>query len=245
MMPARVMTTSWDDGDPRDARVAELLAKYGLAGTFYVPRKAPNRVMSDDEIRSIASGFEIGAHTLTHPRLTRLELTQAREEIAGSKDWVEQVTSATCTMFCPPEGKFVAEHRAMAADAGYAGFRTVELLSMKRPQADGRLAVMPTSVQAHSHPRAGYLRNALRRRSLSAIATFARAGFTADWATLARRLLRRVHRHGGVFHLWGHSWEIDEHGQWAALEDVLRAMGEHTAALTPMTNGQLVAASGG
>ena len=32
-----VITTSWDDGHPLDLRMAGLLAKYGLKGSFYVP----------------------------------------------------------------------------------------------------------------------------------------------------------------------------------------------------------------
>lgn len=32
-----IMTTSWDDGDPCDLKVAELLRARGLAGTFYIP----------------------------------------------------------------------------------------------------------------------------------------------------------------------------------------------------------------
>ena len=27
---------------------------------------------------------------------------------------------------------------------------------------------------------------------------------------------------GGVFHLWGHSWEIDQHKDWQRLEHVLQ-----------------------
>ena len=40
MKPSTCITTSWDDGHPLDLRVAELLAKYGLQGTFYVPMTA-------------------------------------------------------------------------------------------------------------------------------------------------------------------------------------------------------------
>ena len=50
-----VVTTSWDDGYPADLRVAELLAKHGVAGTFYVPnRNLEGRpVLSEQEIRRI------------------------------------------------------------------------------------------------------------------------------------------------------------------------------------------------
>src|SRR5688500_11915407 len=34
---AAIVTTSWDDGHPLDIRLAEMLARHGVAGTFYVP----------------------------------------------------------------------------------------------------------------------------------------------------------------------------------------------------------------
>ena len=32
----------------------------------------------------------------------------------------------------------------------------------------------------------------------------------------------RVMVRGGVFHLWGHSWEIENHKDWQRLEAVLK-----------------------
>jgi hypothetical protein len=38
----RIVTTSWDDGDPSDLKVAELLRARALSGTFYVPFIGPH-----------------------------------------------------------------------------------------------------------------------------------------------------------------------------------------------------------
>src|SRR5271168_301238 len=70
-----VVTTSWDDGDCCDLQLAELLAERGLPATFYVTTgglgKAPT--MSPSHLRGLAqAGFEIGAHTVTHPILSAL-----------------------------------------------------------------------------------------------------------------------------------------------------------------------------
>ena len=35
---------------------------------------------------------------------------------------------------------------------------------------------------------------------------------------------------GGVFHLWGHSWEIDARQDWGRLERVLEHIGSHNDA---------------
>ena len=55
------VTTSWDDGHPSDRRLADLLAKHKIHGTFYVPcRNSEGRpVMRDAEVRDLAHSFEI------------------------------------------------------------------------------------------------------------------------------------------------------------------------------------------
>ena len=80
-----IVTTSWDDGHKRDIRLASLLRKYGVGGTFYICPEthefpAAERLTSD-EIRELAGEFEIGAHTMTHPHLSRLDADAAREEL--------------------------------------------------------------------------------------------------------------------------------------------------------------------
>ena len=66
MNPAVYITTSWDDGHPLDLRVAELLTKHRIGGTFYIPRIAEKETMSAAHIRQLSLAFEIGAHTLHH-----------------------------------------------------------------------------------------------------------------------------------------------------------------------------------
>ena len=68
-------TSSWDDGSVNDLKLLKLLNKYNIKGTFYVPKEFDgkgskfseyNRQLSDKEIIEIASGQEIGSHSLTH-----------------------------------------------------------------------------------------------------------------------------------------------------------------------------------
>ena len=86
-----VMTTSWDDGHPLDLRVAELLAKSGLTGTFYVPRSSQKPVMNHSQIRELSNSFEIGAHTLEHVTIDRLPDREARIQLSGSREWIEEL----------------------------------------------------------------------------------------------------------------------------------------------------------
>ncbi len=88
------ITTSWDDGHRLDQRVADLLDRHGLRGTFYIARDFLPERMTDAEIRGLGARHEIGAHTLTHPVLTEISLEQAQQEISGSKSWLEDLTDA-------------------------------------------------------------------------------------------------------------------------------------------------------
>lgn len=237
------ITTSWDDGHPLDLRVAELLTKHALPGTFYVPRKAEHGTMTAAQLRALSAAFEIGAHTLHHVVLTGAPDEQARQEIADSRSWVEEVTGAPCSMFCPPKGRFARRHLVAIRQAGFIGLRTVEMLSLALPRRVAGLAVMPTSVQAHPHGMRAYTRNTLRWGPFRKLWTLIRDGRSSDWLELSRSLATRVVEHGGVFHLWGHSWELEQNSQWQRLEEVLRLLGQVAAGASALSNGQVCRAS--
>ena len=238
-MPQAFVTTSWDDGHPADLRIAELLNRYGLSGTFYIPRTIETGVMSPSEVKKLSQNFEIGAHTLNHVFLTEADDATSRAEIAGSKSWVEEVTGRPCQMFCPPAGRFQQRHASMFREAGYDGIRTVELLSVDFPRLHGGLLEMPTTLQAFPHPALNYLKNLTKRGAAANFLLYALHGRSRNWAVLARRLLERTLRVGGVFHLWGHSWEVEQAAQWARLDDVLKLLGEVRAQAPCLTNGQV------
>jgi peptidoglycan-N-acetylglucosamine deacetylase len=242
------LTTSWDDGHPLDFRVAELLGKYGLQGTFYVPRSAPAGTMPAARLRELSATFEIGAHTLHHLDLTRAPEDQVRREIVDSKAWIEDCTGKPCRMFCPPKGRYARRHLPLIRGAGYLGVRTVELLSVRFPRPRAGVLLQPTTLQAHPHGPCAYVRNLVKRGAFRNLWQFLVHGRAADWPTLARSLLDLALRRGGVFHLWGHSWELEETGQWQRLEEVLRFLSGFTDRAPALTNGQVcqaVPAAGG
>lgn len=232
-----IVTTSWDDGHVLDVRLAELLAARGIGGTFYV---APENVEfpARDRLRPAALGelaghFEIGGHTLTHRRLTTLSQAEADAEIRDGKTRLEEITRRPVTSFCYPGGRYRAEHVPLLKNAGFRCARTVRRLSTG-PIADP--FSMHTTVQARPHPR-----DWPRVAALSGYRP-ARTLRCTDWAALAVELFDRVRAGGGVFHLWGHSWEIDRLGQWDRLIRVLDHIAGHPE-VSYTTNGGLLAAS--
>lgn len=236
--PARV-TTSWDDGHPLDLRIAGLLEKYGFPGTFYVPRSAPRGVMTPQQIRELSRRFEIGAHTLDHVYLDRVSNAVAFEQLSGSRRWIEDLTGQSCRVFCFPGGKYRASQLPLVSAAGFFGARTVELLSIRSPELKNDLFLMPTTVQAFPHRPSTYARNVLLR-GRSIFSFRARDLLHArDWVALAECLLPRAMQAGGVFHLWGHSWEIDQLGQWENLERLLSTLSRCAPKPCFVTNGAL------
>ncbi len=238
--PLTCITTSWDDGHPLDLRVADLLAKYGLRGTFYVPREAGGHpTLSLVQLRELSGAFEVGGHTVHHVDLTRVSDELAWQEISESKSWLAESTGIPCPMFCPPKGKCTAAHRDMMRRAEFTGMRSVELLSLDFPHSENGLLLLPTTVQAYPHSILAYARNTVTRCSFGNLWRYVAHCRFADWSKVARSLLEAALEHGGIFHLWGHSWELEKTGQWHQLEEMLRLMSEFTNQAPALTNGQV------
>jgi peptidoglycan/xylan/chitin deacetylase (PgdA/CDA1 family) len=234
-----IITTSWDDGHPRDLRIAELLEKHGLAGTFYLPAEGPEGGMSRSEIRELSRSFEIGAHTLHHSVLTEVPPDVARREVEDSKHWVEDLTGTVCTSFCPPKGRFRPEHLAIVCDAGFVQMRTAELLSFAPPAPKSGVLLMPTTVHAFTYTAPRLLRNVTKRFAFAGLYDWARHCRQFDWVKMVECLLPLAIEQEGVFHLWGHSWEIERRGEWDKLERAFEILAEHRRNADYRTNSEI------
>ena len=231
-MKAIIVTTSWDDGHRDDIRLARMLMEYGLKATFYVSPQdhefARKDLLTSQEIKNISHDFEVGAHTLTHPKLPMISEGQAEEEIFGSKAVLEEIVGEKVESFCYPYGLYTKAHVQLVRKAGYRYARTVERykFGLDNPYEAG------TSVHAYDH-----------RFDLWQTACFARfrPGKVlqyAEWDALAYTMFDRVTKEGGIFHLWGHSWEIERHNDWGRLERVFRHISGHPQ-VKYVVNGEL------
>jgi len=237
--PTLALVTSWDDGHPLDLRIAEMLSRYGLRGTFYVPARSERPLLEHKEIRRLSEAFDIGAHGIESCELTKVSDEVADNEIARSKKWAEDITGQSCTTFCFPRGRFFRRHLHLVRKAGYAGVRTVELMSLEWPARVSGLGVIPTTIQVFSRSRAAYFRNFAKRLTFRNACTYLTHARSANWVAAAASTLAFAARTGGVFHLWGHSWEIEESGQWNALEEILACMAAHKTHAVCMTAAEL------
>ena len=235
--PAAFVTTSWDDGHPLDVRLATLLAKYGVVGTFYVPvRYNDFPVMSGDQIKAVRSmGMEIGSHTLTHPKLTRLRRTEALQELVGSKRNLEDVIEDEIVSFCYPEGELNARTPSWVVEAGYKLARTTASF---RIDSDFDPFHMPVSFQFFPHSRVEYTIQGIREGNVEGLRNWARlCRLESHPVRLLELLLEHILAHGGLLHIWGHSWEIEDRHLWNDLEDSLRCIA-YAREASPVTNAQ-------
>ncbi len=77
-------------------------------------------LVSDAQILEMrAAGFEIGSHTVTHPRLTLLNEKDAQEEIARSRIMLEILLNAPVRSISYPYGSVNDRMKQFAAEAGY------------------------------------------------------------------------------------------------------------------------------
>jgi peptidoglycan/xylan/chitin deacetylase (PgdA/CDA1 family) len=225
MEKPRIVTTSWDDGDYADLKVAELLRSRGVQGTFYVPVNYRVRPLNRSELRNLSSeGFEIGAHGYSHRFLWHLTPSELVREIGPCKPILEDILGKEVRMFCYPRGRYDANVVRAVRQAGYSGARTCRMLAT-RPGFNP--FEMPTTLQVYPHSSLTYVKNILNARRLESVQTFLfQMPRLGSWLELGKRLFDEVLENGGIWHLTGHSWELEDLGLWNDLGEILDYVGQ-------------------
>ena len=221
-----IITTSWDDGFALDIRIAELLEKYKLSGTFYVPIKNPQReVMNSRMLVEISKKHEIGGHTVNHTFLNTVSRVVAKYEVAAGKAMLEDKLGKSINAFCYPGGKYSQRDIQLVKDAGFSFGRTTRLL---HTTIDPSQQLMHTGMQTYNHSNVVLIRHCMKNLYLSPILDYSLFyKENKNFRVLAESMLKRLFKNGGVLHLWGHSWEIEKYGLWTELEEVLKIMAFH------------------
>lgn len=232
----RYVTISVDDGSTGDMKTAELLHKYGLQATFYMPGRNPERpVMPVHQIRELAQQFEVGSHTLNHCPLKFLSDEKASREITEGKQALEQILGEPVISFCYPRGKFNGTTPVLVKNAGFLGARTSLMNLHEFPENPFLWGV---STLAYPLSKFIHVRHALLESNFVGIRNFFRdyKGAT-DWQQHFSCALDRVLQHGGIAHLMMHSWEMESLGDWNRLEAVFAAISG--SGFVSVTNGHL------
>ncbi len=109
----------------RGLRASFFLAT-GFLGRSFRSWAADHPMMSDEQVQRLASlGHEIGAHSVTHRKLTELPADVVRRETADSKALLEDLTGGPVVSFAYPKGAYDDAVKRAVADAGFSAALTV------------------------------------------------------------------------------------------------------------------------
>ena len=196
------LETSFDDGGVYDYKICELLKKYNLSGTFYIPTIND---LSEPEIITMSNDFEIGGHTTTHPRDMKLlsEIDQYNE-IKDNKDYLEQLIGRKINSFCYPRGRYNEITIEQVKKVGYKEARTTIQNSIDKPIDIFR---MKTSIHIYPENKEYNKPNFLKE---------------------GKRLFKEAFNNNGYYHIWGHSEEIEKFKMWDELEELFKYIFTYT-----------------
>jgi peptidoglycan/xylan/chitin deacetylase (PgdA/CDA1 family) len=109
---------------PDDERTEAVHALPGILEVSVPPEAFRGLYLDWDEVRALdAAGFTAGAHTMSHPILTRVERGRARREIADSAVTVAAEVGHPALAFAYPNGLSDDFDDEIVAMVGEAGFR--------------------------------------------------------------------------------------------------------------------------
>jgi peptidoglycan/xylan/chitin deacetylase (PgdA/CDA1 family) len=108
------------EDEERRQIMVKLRSMLNFTGRDY--RASAGRAMTSDEVRALLTDdlVTIGAHTVTHPVLSKLQPVACHREITGSKLTCEALIGGPVSSFSYPYGDYDAKVRETVKTAGFA-----------------------------------------------------------------------------------------------------------------------------
>ena len=128
-LPKRPIVLSFDDGYRSHVGVAlPVLRSHGWPGVLNLAwhNLGTNGLRPRGVRRLIHAGWEIDAHSLTHPDLTAVGDAQLVDEVSGSRRVIRKTFHVPVDFFCYPAGRYDARVIAAVQRAGYFGATSTE-----------------------------------------------------------------------------------------------------------------------
>jgi peptidoglycan/xylan/chitin deacetylase (PgdA/CDA1 family) len=126
LLPSKPVVFSFDDGYASQYTNARpILRSHGWSGVLNLEVATLHTTLRPWQVRGlIRSGWEIDAHTMTHPDLTKTYGAQLKYEVVESRRWIRSHFGVPVNFFCYPAGRFDAHVVAAVKAAGYLGATT-------------------------------------------------------------------------------------------------------------------------
>ena len=214
----KAVTFSYDDGVMQDVRLMELFSKYGLKATFnlnsgcfgaqaHLVREGATvehfRFQKED-IKSVYDGFEVAAHTLTHPSLYE------------SKDEAEIIRQ-------------VEQDRLNLSDA--VGYEVVGFAYPNRGRAE-ECRFAADVIKQHTGVKYARLTETthtfdLPENPFLLAGSAYHRGDREILYTLAEQFVALKPDTPQLFYVWGHSYEFDIDDSWGWFEEFLQIISGH------------------
>jgi len=199
--PEYQIEVSIDDGGKLDLRVAELLKKYKIQGTFYIVLDwiGTEGHLNWEDIKQLdKEGFIIGSHSMTHPSDLKMCFDdQLHYEIQNSKDMLETALGHNITSFCYPRGRADERVKRKVQEAEYKNARGTGKAGVTKKEDEFNL---PGTI--HIFQREDYKGKSILE--------------------YAKEVIDKVKKEGGYCNIWGHSVEINRDKNWGVLEEILK-----------------------
>ncbi len=213
METKKILTFSYDDGVTQDERLAELFRKYGMAATFNVNsellgksgelviggKPVNHTKLTPADARRVYQGFEVAAHTLTHPPLMRQTDEEVVRQVEEDRLRLSDMMGYEVVGFAYPGG-----HPNYDA-------RVAKLVGEKTGAKYAR-----TIISSHSFDRQD---NLIEFRP-----TVYHHGEWDRMFELGREFLALPPETDAVFYVWGHAYEFDLGENWDKFEEFLAMM---------------------
>lgn len=211
-VPQKYVTFSFDDGTLQDIRLIELLDRYGVKATFNLNsgllgrpgtlirngKTVDHTKICADDIRTVYMGHEIAAHSLSHPRLTKMETSDVIREVERDRLRLSEMAGYEVYGFAYPCGGVNYDERVTRILREHTGIRYARTI-----ECTSSFSVGPNLYALH--PTAHFLDQNL---------------VNALW----RDFLNCTEPGPQIFFLWGHSFELDLNNAWEEFESVLQTI---------------------
>lgn len=210
-MSNKYLTFSFDDGATQDIKLTELFRKYGLKATFNINSELlnkPGELMVNGErvnhgkvriedFAGVYDGFEVAAHTLTHPMLPPLPEDEIIRQVEQDRLKLSELVGYEVVGMAYPGGGVNNDARVASIVEKSTGVKYAR-----------------TIVSTHSFDRQSYL-----YRFNPTVAVVEPCLFE-----LAEKFLALPDDEYALFYVWGHSFEFDGYKMWDKFEDFCRLL---------------------